>query len=140
MPTSQDRWRLLFENGLPSKRPPDACWNWQARCFQLPGGLPICHAAWQVAHGEPVPRGKVVTQACGNSCCVNPAHQVLRSPDTRGNPRTPKGPAKLTPDQVRQIRSAAKDGRKTKAQIADDYGVSPSAIASACNGEHWQDI
>jgi len=140
MSRSQDRWRILFENGLPSERPPDACWDWRARCSRLPGDLPVHHASWQLDHGEPVPRGKVIIQTCGNSRCVNPAHLVLRSPDAKASPRQPKGPAKLTPAQVQVIRELDATGRKTKAEMARQFRVAFSTIASICNGEHWQDI
>lgn len=140
MSRAQDRWWSAFKSGLPASRPLDGCWPWGDGVTPSLGGTPVHHIAWQLDHGEPVPRGKVVVKVCGSDNCVNPAHLVLRSPDAKASPRQPKGPAKLTPAQVRVIRELDATGRKTKAEIARQFRVAFSTIASICNGEHWQDI
>ena len=75
--------------------------------------------------------------SCGNSLCVNPNHLDWKTPsenmlDCRKHGthvRTRHGPAgKLTPEQAQTIRSQR--GVKRLWQLAEEYGVSESAISN----------
>lgn len=70
--------------------PATHCWLWQGACN---GGSPRLYtfdhalgdkrvmtgtlAAWNIAHGEAPPLGKLVFRGCGQKLCLNPAHLRL---------------------------------------------------------------
>ena len=140
-----------------SKRGPDDCWEWQGArrhfgygVFNNPTGPSSTHRySWQL-HNGPIPDGLWVLHHCDNPPCVNPAHLYVgdwrdnqRDMYERGrNFRFPPGgsgnPAsKLTPDDVRAIRSAYTGKRGEKAELARRFGVSKPTIASILDGETW---
>lgn len=60
----------------------------------------------------------------------------------RGTPVEPvraKIQAKLTPDDVRQIRHLRREGNTLRV-IAAKYGVSMCAVSAACKGRTWADV
>jgi hypothetical protein len=93
--------------------------------------------------------GEVARHSCDNTACINPAHlswgtQVDNMQDTvqrsRGNHArgARHGRAKLTDNQVKEIRMrAASGGVGTKAALSREFGVSDSQISHICNGKVW---
>ena len=125
------------------------CWPWTANqnnkgYGQLRRGntLVLAHRQmWEFERG-PIPDMLCVLHTCDNPLCVNPSHLFLgtradNNRDARAKGRTPAGEkqwmAKLTADQVRQIRAA--DG--TCKTLGKQFGVSPSQISRIKRKERW---
>lgn len=98
--------------------------------------------------GEIIKPGQYVLHSCDNPPCCNPNHLRAGSPRDnvddamkRGRTRAPRGEqhhrAKLTPDDVRQIRCIDGPGYK---RIARLYGVRWRAIQKIRKGERWRDV
>jgi hypothetical protein len=88
-------------------------------------------AAYADAIG-PIPDGMLVLHKCDNPACANPAHLELGT-DAENNAqkaRRGRAPAKLSDEQVRQIRTAA--GRHR--DIGDAFGVSAALVCCIKNG------
>ena len=145
------------------ERGPNECWEWTgARSsgygeLAMPGTYPAkAHQlAWEAANG-PVPDGLWVLHRCDNPPCVNPAHLYvgthadnMRDMRERGrhwyrvNPdnilrgeRT--GAAKLTADQVSEIRALGAQGASLRA-IGLRFGVSKTAIGYILRGRTWRE-
>lgn len=104
--------------------------------------------AWRLAHGK-IPDGYLVLHKCDRPACVNPAHLFLgthienmadmrkkgRSLNGRRNPN-----AKLTEDQVREIRHRYMSGGTTQKKLAAAYGVNQSMISKIVRGDNWKKV
>lgn len=117
------------------RRGPDACWPWLGTLSDT--GLGACQwhgrtvqprrIAWEIAHGEPPPQGRVVSHhRATQSLCVNPAHLRLRR----------NGRALITTARVVEIREAREAG-ETCADLAERYGLTESAVSAICLGRRW---
>jgi len=99
----------------------------------------------QWAHGEP-PAQTDAAHSCGNRGCVNPRHlrwatRRENCADTIRHGRQARGErhgrAKLTDDQVREIRRRLDDGDRGK-DLAAAFDVSPATISMIKNRfTHW---
>lgn len=104
---------------------------------------------WMLEHGD-IPEGMFVCHKCDNPCCVNPNHLFLgthtdnmRDASMKGrlavkhrscNARSANGSAKLSEDDVREIRTSS----KRAVVIAAEFGVSKSAIYKIRSGLRWR--
>jgi hypothetical protein len=96
----------------------------------------------------PIPDGLWVLHRCDNRICVNPRHLFLgtaadNSRDMVSKGRSAKGSAsnaKLTEDDVRDIRLRYQLGTITQGALAREYGVSIVAINMACNRHTWKHV
>ena len=99
--------------------------------------------------------GYVLAMKCSNPRCIDPAHVVqrtekqhmahmgkqgrqsdhLRSAKIAATKRA-SGQAKLTEQQVREIRAS----QKTNRQLAAEYGINPSRINGIRLGRMWKDF
>lgn len=141
--------------------PMSGCWLWlgsvagpqdHARGYYNNRSYQASHLAWMGAH-EPIPDRLWVLHRCDNPPCVNPDHLFLgtrldnvhdcvkkgrhratRHPESVRGERNPT--AKLTEEQVRQIRSELAAGAFQR-DLALKYGVSQATIARARSGECW---
>lgn len=138
-------------------RIPNGCLQWSG--YSLGGygrirwqgkRLAVHRAAYELQVG---PVGDLcVCHTCDNPLCVNPDHLFLgtradNNMDKVHKGRQAKGPAhgvhgehshfaKLTPDQVRQIR--AMEGRWPQRVIASQFNVSQSQISNIINNRTWR--
>jgi hypothetical protein len=139
----------------------DECWEWQASrsCYGYgqfeinDHNYPASRVAWILTNG-PVPDGLDILHSCNNPPCCNPAH--LRPGTVSDNMQdsiragthyrftykrgSEHHNAKLTENDVRQIRILFAKGNVTKVQLGRDFGVTPENIAFIVNRKHWSHI
>lgn len=118
--------------------------------------------SYELAYG-PIPEGLDVCHRCDNPPCVNPAHLFVGTPldnmqdavqkghvhngDRHYTHREPsltvrgeqKGTAKLTNEQVREIRHQAHQGFPQRA-IAKQFGVQESTISMIVRRRLWKHL
>lgn len=148
-----------FRHHMPGQPPTDGCWPWSLGSDgngygQIFYGSRVkrtkirAHvASYRLHHGD-IPDGHVVRHRCHNPRCVHPDHLVTgtRAQNSQDmvlagrsmiGERAPH--AKLTEPAVRAIRSAASNGASRQG-LADQYGVSRSAVAHVLNRATWRHI
>lgn len=113
--------------------------------FHLNGKTAYAHrVAYEIANGT-FPREAFVMHSCDNRKCVNPAHLSLGTFDENMADMVEKrrqahgsknSHAKLTPDQVRAIRSEI----GTHKEIAQRYGVVQPLVTMIRNGRIWKHV
>lgn len=124
----------------------------------------VHRVAWEVAHG-PVPEGLMVRhRVCDNRACVNVAHLEVgthadnmrdmvehgraakgdkiflhRHPEKAPRPGSRNGMAKLTDEQVVEMRALRQQGVKL-AVLSDRFKVAKSAVSNICNNKRWRSL
>lgn len=113
----------------------NTCWLWTASTY--PNGYGVfffnnhehegAHRfAWKLMHGT-IPQGMNVEQTCAERRCVNPDHLMLK----------PRG-AKLTAEDVQEIRRLYATGRYTPGRLSRYFHVEPETIRAIINQKTWQ--
>jgi len=104
--------------------------------------------ACEVAHG-PCPDGKEAGHSCGNRMCINPRHLrwVTRSENEadkvvhgRSNRGERSGAAKVTQEDVTEIRRAYKAGGCTQQSLAESLGVSLMTVNDIIRRRTWKHL
>lgn len=121
-------------------------------CYVNLGGKPVGHhrIAYAKANGITLEamQGKVVMHKCDNRTCVNPEHLELgtiadNNADMRskrrasGNPAPINPTAKLTSEQIHEIRS---NKQLTYDKLARMFGVSKSTICRVKKQQVWATV
>lgn len=135
----------------------DGCWLWTAA--RLPKGYgrfagTLAHR-WIYAHTHGVSLGRMdfVLHSCDTPACVNVDHLRVGTAkdntadmDARGR-RVALGAvgernrtAKLTADQVVEIRARYKSGGCTYASLAAEYGMSDFGISQVVRRKNWAHV
>lgn len=128
----------------------DGCWLWRGT---VAGGYGQCRSAPKVRvaahrfsynlHFGPIPDGLYVCHRCDTPLCVNPAHLFLGTDSDNMRDMVSKGRhpkqrrayrAKLTADQVRQVRHST----ESNASLAAGLGVDDNTIANIRKGRTWR--
>jgi HNH endonuclease len=102
---------------------------------------------WTLTHGE-IPEGMQVLHKCDTRPCVNPDHLFLGTNNDnvqdkirKGRENTPWGEqvntAKLTAEQVKEIRDLYAAGGITQQVIADRYGINQRAVSAIICRVNW---
>lgn len=126
------------------------CWLWTGthqrygRFNGEEGPGTLAHRqSWILEYG-PIPKGLCVLHKCDNTLCVRPSHLWLgtqkdNSQDMVLKGRAPHGLAKLSDDNVRQIRqrmNKRKRGDVTK--MAAEFSIERSALYNIANGKAYK--
>lgn len=136
------------------RRGPGECWPWTGAknghgygVLRLPedGGIALAHRVSLVLAGRD-PGDLLARHGCDTPSCVNPAHlrpgtaqdnsddMVLRGRSLRGE-RQPG--SKLTPDDVRAIRTAYAAGGVTVRELGERFGIAYATAHSVITGYRW---
>lgn len=120
--------------------------GWYGVVTRPGGGQVLTHrASWEVAHGSPVPVGKVIRHKCDNGLCINPDHLEIGEQgdnmhDMHDRDRGTYGEHvhnhKLTAADIPEIRRRIADG-ETLSGLAREYGVWPTTIHDIATGKTW---
>lgn len=114
----------------------------------------MAHRFGYALYVGPIPPGMQVLHRCDNPPCQNTAHLFLGTNDDNIADKVAKGrqarhtltrgmrsgSAKLTDDDVRQIRALYAAGGVSQRALAARYGLSQSAIGRLLNRQSWFDI
>ena len=134
--------------------PMSGCWLWiGAWNRQGYGQFKFRHhqtqthrVAWFLTH-DIFPTQSIVMHTCDVPSCVNPAHLRLgtcaeNSADMVRKHRQARhernSHAKLTWDQVEEIRQRYQAGTVTQAALSREYGVTDVMISCIVNGKNWR--
>lgn len=132
------------------------CWIWQASKSRYgygkilwKGRLVGAHrVSWELSHG-PLSPGQNVLHNCpggDNPSCVRPDHLWLgtfkqNSEDAMRKGRMPRGEqshfAKLTDQDVLDLRALSPRGKNNIQKIAEDYGISSTELSRILRGDRW---
>lgn len=138
---------------------PAACWPFEG-CrnhsgygkFGIEGRVHFAHrVAWELAHG-PIPDDMRVLHRCDNRPCCNPSHLFLGTMSDNMHDMWSKGrhapparigeghhSAKLTEDDIRQIRALAASGVFQRV-IAEQYGVTQTNVGQIVRRKTWTHV
>lgn len=144
-----DVWKFVDQRG------PDECWPWTGtidshgygRIFLSSKNTLAHRVAFEIGHGTSA-AGMLVCHRCDNRSCCNPAHLFLGTPadnlrDAAEKGRMPRGEdcprARLTEDQVREIRALASAGGKQR-DIAQRFGITQPNVGYICRRDTWRHV
>lgn len=133
----------------------EGCWEWQGVC-DGPGRYGRSHyknkpigahrLAWILTHG-PIPPGSEICHRCDNPPCVRPDHLFLGSRAVNAADMVAKGRAarnrphaKLTPEQVRELRARHAAGGISYSQLAALYGLTKMAAYNIVQGKSYPHV
>ena len=137
---------------------PSDCHEWQGVCnsqgygqFCIDGKMMLWHrVAWEIVNG-PILDGLLCLHRCDNPLCCNPVHLWLgtqgdnmRDCVGKGRANRPKGEdhpmAKLTEEDVAEIREAYAGGGCTQRQLAHRFRVTQGVIGPIVRREAWKHV
>ncbi len=139
----------------------DECWEWTGS--HKPAGYGVIYIAghqlhthrvsWAI-HNGPIPDGKLICHHCDNPPCIRPDHlfagtssdntqdavrkgKLGRKSVFTGYQGTRNAMAKLTDDQVREIRRRYSRGNVTHAVLAAEFGVTRPHVSGIVRRKFW---
>lgn len=135
---------------------PSECWEWLAGengrgygSFRIREKMCQAHrVAWHLTFG-PIPEGLCVLHKCDNRGCCNPYHLFLgtvadNSADALRKGRIARGEgasnAKLTEDDVLDIRELYTTGEWTLDELAEEFDVGHSAVSRITRRVTWRHL
>lgn len=151
LPTSEERYWAKVD-----KRNEDECWLWTSANTNgygdfWDGKKNYKATRWGYTHfiGE-IPEGMLICHTCDNPPCQNPKHWFLGSVADNNQDKISKnrfkpnlgikhGMAKLTDNNIREIRQLRKEGYTLKT-ISAKYNVTESNISGIAKGKTWKHI
>ena len=136
----------------------DGCWLWTAARFgtgygaiRIDGVTVKAHRFSYELHFGPIPPGMFVCHRCDVPLCVSPEHLFLGNDLVNMRDMIAKGrsvhhngeratKAKLTEDQVREIRRAYLAGDGSMGTIGARFGVGKGAVMGILSGRNWRHV
>ncbi|WP_084542836.1 HNH endonuclease [Deinococcus murrayi] len=134
------------------------CWEWTAGLGRKSYGVvTVAYKQYRVprlsAHvylGFDLTSQQIVCHRCDNPRCFNPDHLFMGTLSdnmqdmlAKGRQNPPKGSrngqARLTEDDVREIRRLGKSGVHQR-EVAERFGISYSYANNVINGERWKHV
>ena len=139
--------------GKISINPITNCWEWTA-AYRVNGygllgtqagkkpGMILAHRFSYETFIGPIPDGHFICHRCDVRRCVNPAHLFAGTPshnvnDSRDKGRM-RGPAKLTPEKVIEIRNLYASGKYSTCVLAKQYDVTNGCIWGIVRFKNWK--
>lgn len=157
--TVEDRfWAKVDKNGPIMSHMKTRCWKWLAYCgnsghgrLRYQGSQKLAHRISWILHNGEIPKGLQVLHKCDNPSCTRPDHLYLgtykdnvKDMVDRGRVVTRRGEksnmAKLTREQVKEIREKYNSTNILKSQLAKEYKMSYCAIWNIVNNVSWKHI
>lgn len=145
------------------RRGPDECWPWKASTNPdgygwirriADGLMDLAHrVSWELNRGK-IPSGMYVLHSCDNPPCVNPGHLWLGTQVDNMADMTRKGRkigivgphgeahafAKVTAEQVREIRRIYAEGEISQKALGERYGLTQSPTSQIIRHETWKHV
>ena len=132
----------------------DGCWYCEAGGDSAPYGKIYYegrtidnHIASWIVHKGPIPEGKSILHSCDYKRCINPEHLFAGTQQDNIDDMIAKGrkapahpQAKLTKEQVIQIKNALITEEYTQTELAKLYGVSFYTIYNIRVGRTWANV
>lgn len=160
-------WRYVDKSGPVPAHCPElgSCWLWTGTkdsygygYFQVAPRTPrkASRVSWELANG-PIEGGLWVLHKCDNPPCVRPDHLFLGTAQDNtddmirkgrrrsGGPLVPlrgrkNGMARLTSEQVLEIRSLYAERAATQEALAARYGIDQTTVSSVVRRKNWRHI
>ena len=129
----------------------DGCLIWQGAvnsdgyarvAWKGSGNGKLHRIVYELTTGEDI-EGKVIRHKCDNPLCINPEHLTIGSHTDNMRDRDERerhGKAKLTHEEVREIRRLDESGQYRRVQIARMFNIDPRTVSSLCNYHHWKHV
>lgn len=130
------------------------CRNWEGGVNSKGYGVLLANGRLELAHRVAyvlfvgrIPDGMFVLHKCDNPRCVNPDHLVLGThadnmADMVAKGRQTAGPknanARLSCEDVADLRELYKSGGYSYAELAIFFGISRSYVGAIIRGEYWR--
>lgn len=135
----------------------ERCWLWQASTYSNGYGriwvdeaVRLAHkVAWRLANGRYPLKGMQILHSCDVKACVNPKHLREGTPSDNGQDASerqqlPTGErhwiAKLTENDVREIRRLYEQGDIFQRELGARFGVSNRNIQMICGRKTWKHV
>ena len=137
---------------------PHECWEYQGRSVGSAGHGTICigerrtmqvhRLAFELEYG-PIPKGLFVLHSCDNGPCCNPEHlsigtQADNMRDAASRNRLSHGVnhvwAKLSEEDVREIRATYASGEYSQSDLAEMYACRQGTISNIINSRTWRHL
>lgn len=137
---------------------PDGCWLWSGAIFKDTGygqfstshSHPVrAHRLSWVIHFGPIPEGLFVLHRCDCKLCVRPDHLWLGTGRDNINDMISKGrsligernhKARVTAQQVIEIRSLYHTGLYSQQELGDRVGINQATISSIILHKTWRHL
>jgi len=134
------------------------CWLWTGYnrqdgygAFSVGKGMPVAHRVSYELFIGPIPKGLHILHKCDNPSCVRPDHLSIGTHLDNMADKTRKGRqarlkgmrngrAKLTENQIYEIRDRYILGDVTVSQLAREYGVSRTTVRRIVTYQLWRHI
>lgn len=151
----------ILPDGFESKIMPiteTGCWIWTGSLnktgygqFGVGGKAVLAHRMSYELFKGPIPKGMHILHSCDNPSCVNPDHLFLGTHQDNMDDKVAKnrqakpqgnlnGRAKLTEQQVKEIREKYVPRKYSSYSLAKEYGVSQYNICAIISNKSWKHI